>query len=251
MPDPAFYGDWILEPAQSRYAYGPLPRAGRYRILPDGDQLHFAITWIDWQGEAHDTGFSLPLDGGGPVRLRAIDRKTLDSEVWDGDSLKVHARRSLSPDGQHLLVSQSGHSPEGCPYSNLQRWRRARPGEPLVAAPLRVAVIGPYSAPTAAARAERLATLERAAAAVIQRGHLPLLGVTAALGLAHAAGHDDPSDGPNSPEKSALILAISEAVVANADVGLVLGRSPGADRERALLEAQGRPVLTEIQALPA
>jgi hypothetical protein len=103
-------------------------------------------------------------------------------------------------------------------------------------------VAGPYSAPTAEGRAANLAAMNRAAAEVARRGHIPVIGVNAALPVLDAAGlpHSDP-----------LMMTISMALAERCDGCLHIGRSPGADREAEALRVLGRPVWTRAEDLPA
>lgn len=241
------FGTWILLGERSRYEWGPRPRAGRYTIGRAGEGARFGLAWIDWQGAYKETGFELGFDG--PVRLARPDARTLDSEVWQGDLLSAHARRTLAADGRHLHVTWSGTTPDGLPFTNTQLYRRGDRDEPLRAIPLVVAVAGPYSAPDAAGRRANLRRLEAAAAEIAARGHLPLVGVSAALPLVRA--WPEPEDAPDPPERARQILGISLAVVRDADAIVHLASSPGADRERDLLAALGRPVLSSADELPA
>lgn len=115
---------------------------------------------------------------------------------------------------------------------------------------MRIAVAGPYSAPTARARAENLERMNRAAAELLKMGHVPVIGVNAALAVVHAAGYPDLEDEPNSKEKNDAIMAISMAVVDTCEAILVLASSPGADRERDHLAAKGCPVYRSIAEVP-
>jgi len=90
-------------------------------------------------------------------------------------------------------------------------------------AALLIIVAGPYSAPTAEGRAANLAAMNRAAAAVARLGHIPVIGVNAALSLALAA---------------------------RCDGCLHIARSSGADREAEALRTLGRPVWTRLEEIP-
>lgn len=116
---------------------------------------------------------------------------------------------------------------------------------------LKIAVAGPYSAPTAAARAANLARMNQAAAALLKMGHIPVIGVNAALPVVHAAGFPDLQDEPNSYEKNEAIMAISMAVIDNCAAILCLADSPGVKRERDHLVAKGCPVYHRIEEIPA
>jgi hypothetical protein len=107
---------------------------------------------------------------------------------------------------------------------------------------LLVMVVGPYSAPTAEGRVANLAAMNRAAAEVARRGHVPLIGVNAAWPVLDAAGlaYSDP-----------LMMTISLALAARCDGCLQIARSPGADREAEAIRALGRPVWVRLEDIPA
>lgn len=84
--------------------------------------------------------------------------------------------------------------------------------------------------------------MNRAAAELMRRGHIPVIGVNAALPVVEML------DGGDRYE---AIMAISLAVVGRCDAILVIGDSPGVDRERNLLVARGRPVYLDLADVPA
>lgn len=102
-------------------------------------------------------------------------------------------------------------------------------------------VAGPYSAPTPEGRAENLRRMNEAAAALARRGHVPVIGVNAALPVLEAAGlpHTDP-----------LMMTLSLTLAARCDACLRIGRSPGADREADLIRGLGQPVYERIEDVP-
>jgi len=109
-------------------------------------------------------------------------------------------------------------------------------------AALLVMVAGPYSAPTAEGRAANLRRMNEAAVAVAARGHVPVIGVNAALPVLEAAGH---------PPTHPWMMAISLALAARCDACLHVANSPGADREADAIRARGLPVWTRIEDVPA
>jgi len=106
---------------------------------------------------------------------------------------------------------------------------------------LLIAVAGPYSAPTAAERQRNLDAMNQAAAGVMRRGHVPVIGVNLALPVVDAL---DPTD------RYEAIMRISLAVVERCDAILLIGESPGANRERDLLIARGRPLYRDLLDIP-
>jgi hypothetical protein len=105
-----------------------------------------------------------------------------------------------------------------------------------------IMVAGPYSAPTPEGRAANLLKMNLAAAALAKRGHIPVIGVNAALPVLEAAG---------LPYSDKLMMEISLALAARCDAVLHLARSTGADREADLIRGLGRPVFTRLEDVPA
>ena len=83
--------------------------------------------------------------------------------------------------------------------------------------------------------------MNRAAAEVARRGHIPVIGVNATLPVLDAAG---------LPYSDPLMMTISLALAARCDGCLHIARSPGADREAETLRALGRPVWTALDQIP-
>lgn len=107
---------------------------------------------------------------------------------------------------------------------------------------LMIMVAGPYSAPTPDGRAANLLKMNTAAAELARRGHIPMIGVNAALPVLAAAG---------LPYTDKLMMEISLALAARCDAVLQIARSPGADREVELIHGLGRPVFTRVEDVPA
>lgn len=104
-----------------------------------------------------------------------------------------------------------------------------------------IAVAGPYSATTAFQRQQNLDAMNLAAAELMRRGHIPVIGVNAALPVVEML---------ESGDRYEAIMAISLAVVGCCDAILIIGDSPGVERERDLLMAQGRPVYLSLTDVP-
>ena len=105
-----------------------------------------------------------------------------------------------------------------------------------------IAVAGPYTADTSKERRRNLDLMNRAAAEVMRLGHIPVIGVNAALGVVKCLR---PSD------RYEAVMAISLALVDRCDAILMIGESPGANRERDLIMAKGLPVYRGIKDIPA
>jgi hypothetical protein len=105
-----------------------------------------------------------------------------------------------------------------------------------------IAVAGPYSAETKEQRRLNLEALNKVAAAVMTRGHIPIIGVNAALPVLEWLE-------PESDRYEA-IMTISLALVDKCDALLMIGESPGVKRERDLILSKGLPVYEDINELP-
>lgn len=105
-----------------------------------------------------------------------------------------------------------------------------------------IAVAGPYSAPTPQQRQRNLDAMNEAAAAVYRRGHVPVIGVNAALPVLEALDSEDEYE---------VIMTISLSVVGQCDALLLIAESPGANRERDLILSKGLPVYLSIDEIPA
>jgi len=106
-----------------------------------------------------------------------------------------------------------------------------------------IAVAGPYSAETAEQRQHNLDEMNRTAARVMRLGHIPVIGVNAALPVVRFLGPEiDPYE---------AMMAISLALVGKCDAILVIGESAGVARERDLIRSSGRPVYLSVEDIPA
>ena len=106
-------------------------------------------------------------------------------------------------------------------------------------------VAGPYTAGGADAvqRAENLRELNKAAAELFRRGHVPIIGVNMALPVIEAAGGASAFDEIMMP----LSLALAERCDACLRVG---GPSRGADDEMERFQALDRPVFSRLDQVP-
>lgn len=108
-----------------------------------------------------------------------------------------------------------------------------------------IMVSGPYTSgaqpgakATEADRAENLAVMNRAAAVLFERGHVPVIGVNMALPVIAAAG-------PKSFD--AIMMPLSLALAERCDACLrVGGPSKGADEELECFRAAGKPVYRDL-----
>lgn len=104
-----------------------------------------------------------------------------------------------------------------------------------------IGVAGPYSADTKAERKANLNAMNEAGAKILELGHIPLIGVNAALPVVEKS---------NVENKYKAIMDISMTVIDICEAILMIGSSPGADRERDLIMSKGHPVYYSIEEIP-
>jgi hypothetical protein len=107
-----------------------------------------------------------------------------------------------------------------------------------------IGIAGPYTADTEAERKRNLDILNEAAAKLLEMGHIPLIGINAALPVAEKTKLQ-------GEEKHKALMAISLAVINACEALLFLKESPGANMERDLITSKGLKVYTKLEDLPA
>lgn len=105
-----------------------------------------------------------------------------------------------------------------------------------------IGVAGPYSADTEEQRQKNLEAMNRMAARLLEMGHVPLIGVNAALPVVALA---------NVADGYKAIMDISMAVIDKCEAILLLAESAGANRERDHVAAKGLPVYYSIDEINA
>jgi len=101
-----------------------------------------------------------------------------------------------------------------------------------------IGVAGPYSAETAEQRQASLDAMNEAAARLLELGHTPVIGMNAALPVLAKANMED---------EYRCVMEISLAVVSACEALLLLGESPGANRERDLILAKGGRIFRSVE----
>jgi hypothetical protein len=104
-----------------------------------------------------------------------------------------------------------------------------------------IGVAGPYSAPSAVERRKNSDRLTKAAARLLEMGHIPFVGVNAAVDIVEQSSVSDAAES---------MMQISLALMDACDALLFLGESPGANRERELFVSKGLPVYYSISEIP-
>lgn len=101
-----------------------------------------------------------------------------------------------------------------------------------------IGVAGPYTADTEEKRKSNLDAMNAAAASLLEMGHIPLIGMNAALPVVDRANIND---------KYKATMEISLAVIDKCEAILMLGESTGANKERDLIISKGLPVYYSIE----
>ncbi|MDR3679464.1 MAG: DUF1937 family protein [Flavipsychrobacter sp.] len=104
-----------------------------------------------------------------------------------------------------------------------------------------IGVAGPYSSPTEEGRKKNLDALNATAARLLEKGHIPLIGVNAAMPVVEKA---------NVPDPYKAIMDISMAVMDKCEALLIIGHSTGADREMNFILKKGLKVYTTLEDVP-
>ncbi len=103
-----------------------------------------------------------------------------------------------------------------------------------------IGVAGPYSAATEEQRKANLDVMNNAAAKLLEMGHIPIIGMNAALPVLEKA---------NIKDVYKATMEISLAVINACEGLLLLKESPGANKERDLILAKGLPVYYSIEEI--
>ncbi|MDQ3140627.1 MAG: DUF4406 domain-containing protein [Bacteroidota bacterium] len=104
-----------------------------------------------------------------------------------------------------------------------------------------IGVAGPYSANTTEQRQHNLDAMNEVAAKLLEMGHIPIVGVNAALPIIAKAYSLHPYED---------IMKISLAVINACDALLLIGESPGAIKERDLILSKNLPVYYSLAEVP-
>ena len=104
-----------------------------------------------------------------------------------------------------------------------------------------IMISGPYSAPKEEERQKNLQKINRAAAEVAKKGHIPVVGINAALPIVRTGMFDD---------ESKEIMRISLALAEKCDAILCLGKSKGVDMERKVFLMRDLQIFEDINDIP-
>ena len=104
-----------------------------------------------------------------------------------------------------------------------------------------IGVAGPYSASGAEQRQKNLDAMNTVAAKLLEMGHVPIIGMNAALPVIEKSKLKD---------NYKAVMEISLAVINACEALLLLAESPGANRERDLILSKGLPVYFSVEEIP-
>ena len=104
-----------------------------------------------------------------------------------------------------------------------------------------IGVAGPYSAPTEEKCKSNLDAMNAAAALLLERGHIPVIGMNAAIPVLEKA---------NITDRYRATMDISLAVINACEAILILGESPGVLKEKELIMSKRLPVYYNISDVP-
>ena len=104
-----------------------------------------------------------------------------------------------------------------------------------------IGVAGPYSADTEEKRKVNFDAMNTAAANLLEMGHIPLIGMNAALPVIERSRIKD---------KYKATMEISLAVINACEGILIIGESPGVSKEKELIKSKGLPVYYKPEEIP-
>lgn len=104
-----------------------------------------------------------------------------------------------------------------------------------------IAVAGPYSADTPGQRQKNLDAMNETAARLLEAGHVPFIGINAALPVVEKS---------NVKDRYGSLMKISLELVDKCDGILMIGESKGANMERDLMISKGLPVYYSLDEVP-
>lgn len=104
-----------------------------------------------------------------------------------------------------------------------------------------IGVAGPYSATTQEQQKKNLDAMNDAAARVLEKGHIPIIGMNAALAIVERA---------NVADKYKVTMDISLAVINQCEALLILAESPGVLKEKELVLKNGGKIFYRMEEIP-
>ena len=104
-----------------------------------------------------------------------------------------------------------------------------------------IGVAGPYTAATEEEQKKNLDAMNTIAAKLLEKGHIPIIGMNAALPVLEKA---------NVSDRYKATMDISLAVINACDAILIIGESKGVAMEREMVQSKGLPFYYDIAEIP-
>lgn len=119
----AFFGEWELTPAASRYEYGEVPRRARLWLSPAEGAIRVRMIVEGSRGTPVTIDGLWPLAPGGERETSVEEQTLVHTFRQDGEVLSV-MRRTLSEDRQTLTTRHEGKDEDGQSWTNVSVFQR-------------------------------------------------------------------------------------------------------------------------------
>ncbi len=106
-----------------------------------------------------------------------------------------------------------------------------------------IGVAGPYSASTAEQRQQNLDAMNRAAAEVYKKGHIPFIGINVSVPVVNQMAFE------NEEKRYEAIMKMSLALIDLCEALLVIGESKGVEMEKQLILKKGLKVYYSLEEI--
>jgi hypothetical protein len=131
-----FAGTWHLIADRSQYEFGMPPVSGVYTLEQIGEDIGVVISWMDHCGHEHVVRYIVTPDGreyayeqpgiAETVMARFRDERTLETFAGKRGKIVAYAERTLNDDASEMVVVQTGKTPDGEDFKNVQYYRKQK-----------------------------------------------------------------------------------------------------------------------------
>lgn len=136
IPVSLFAGTWRLLADRSQYEFGLPPVSGIYTLEQIGEDIGVSIRWMDHCGHEHAVRYMITPDGKNyaydqpdvaeTVMARFRDERTLETFAGKNGKVVAYAERTLSEDTNEMMIVQTGKTPEGTDFRNVQYYAKQK-----------------------------------------------------------------------------------------------------------------------------
>lgn len=133
-PVSLFAGTWLLVASRSHYEFGLPPVSGVYTLEQIGEDIGVSIRWMDHCGHEHAVRYMITPDGRNyaydqpdvaeTVMARFRDERTLETFAGKHGNVVAYAERTLNEEGTEMVVVQTGKTPDGEDFKNVQYYKK-------------------------------------------------------------------------------------------------------------------------------